>query len=100
MANNDHEAVIVDLLRQSPSIPERQTTNVACCCGRPSCAYLIHNNDALECLEKNIHTAAKLGQVRIPKTMLLLLKIFRLNAVLLLRLFLILSCPLFMHVRR
>ncbi|KAI9735441.1 MAG: hypothetical protein M1818_006447 [Claussenomyces sp. TS43310] len=62
MAAGDRETSIEDLLRQSPSIPDRHATNAACCCGRPSCAYLIHNNTALDDLEKNIHTAAQLGQ--------------------------------------
>ena|SRR5271155_4215228 len=34
-----------------------------CCCGRPSCAYLEHNNAALGGLEKDLETAARLGQV-------------------------------------
>ncbi|KFY41464.1 hypothetical protein V494_02976 [Pseudogymnoascus sp. VKM F-4513 (FW-928)] len=33
-----------------------------CCCGRDSCAYLRHNNEALDGLEKDVRTAAQLGQ--------------------------------------
>jgi hypothetical protein len=35
-----------------------------CCCGRNDCAYLEHNNVALEGLERNLSKAAELGQVR------------------------------------
>ncbi|KFY45136.1 hypothetical protein V495_03096 [Pseudogymnoascus sp. VKM F-4514 (FW-929)] len=38
---------------------ERETE---CCCGRDSCAYLRHNNEALDGLEKDVRTAAQLGQ--------------------------------------
>lgn len=34
-----------------------------CCCGRPSCAYWEHNNAALGGLERDLETAARLGQV-------------------------------------
>jgi hypothetical protein len=40
--------------------------NLRCCCGQPACAYLEHNNAALGGLEKDLETAAKLGQVRPP----------------------------------
>jgi hypothetical protein len=35
-----------------------------CCCGRSDCAYLEHNNAALEGLERDLEKAARLGQVR------------------------------------
>lgn len=35
-----------------------------CCCGREECAFLRNNHDALEGLEKDLETAARLGQVR------------------------------------
>jgi hypothetical protein len=39
-----------------------------CCCGRTDCAYLKHNCNALDDLEKEVHTAAQLGQVgHIPR---------------------------------
>ncbi|KAJ5778626.1 hypothetical protein N7520_001872 [Penicillium odoratum] len=48
-----------------PSIPthSRAPTSLRCCCGRDDCALLEHNNLALEGLEKDLETAAKLGQV-------------------------------------
>ncbi|KAL4994120.1 hypothetical protein BDV10DRAFT_197779 [Aspergillus recurvatus] len=33
-----------------------------CCCGRKECVFLQHNHDALEGLEKDLETAARLGQ--------------------------------------
>ncbi|KAJ6084509.1 hypothetical protein N7486_011309 [Penicillium sp. IBT 16267x] len=47
-----------------PSIPThpRAPTSLRCCCGRDDCALLEHNNVALEGLEKDLETAAKLGQ--------------------------------------
>ncbi|TVY35458.1 hypothetical protein LOCC1_G007707 [Lachnellula occidentalis] len=33
-----------------------------CCCGRSDCAFLKHNCTALDDLEKEVHTAAQLGQ--------------------------------------
>ncbi|KAJ5177426.1 uncharacterized protein N7500_000125 [Penicillium coprophilum] len=46
------------------SIPthSRATTTLRCCCGRNDCALLEHNNVALEGLEKDLETAARLGQ--------------------------------------
>ncbi|PLN80525.1 hypothetical protein BDW42DRAFT_170587, partial [Aspergillus taichungensis] len=42
----------------SPSAP----ATLRCCCGRDECAFLHHNQVALEGLEKDLDTAAKLGQ--------------------------------------
>lgn len=39
-------------------------TLTICCCGRQQCAYLQHNNVALEGLEKDLKNAAQIGQVR------------------------------------
>lgn len=40
----------------SPGIPQ-------CCCGRTDCAFLSHNGELLESLERDVQTAAQLGQV-------------------------------------
>jgi len=54
-------------------IPAAESTNgsvetrmsaTKCCCGWPDCAYLEHNNAALGGLERDLETAARLGQVR------------------------------------
>lgn len=34
-----------------------------CCCGRIDCALLRRNSSILEAVEKDVHTAAQLGQV-------------------------------------
>ena len=34
-----------------------------CCCGREQCAYLEHNEAAIEGLEKDLQSAAQIGQV-------------------------------------
>ncbi|CAG7961973.1 unnamed protein product [Penicillium salamii] len=49
------------------SIPTHSSasTTLRCCCGRHDCALLEHNNVALEGLEKDLKTAARLGQVRV-----------------------------------
>jgi hypothetical protein len=49
-----------------PGIPTYSTApaNLRCCCGRQDCALLEHNSLALEGLEKDLATAARLGQVR------------------------------------
>lgn len=50
-----------------PSIPpahSRTPLSLRCCCGRGDCALLEHNQIALEGLEKDLETAARLGQVR------------------------------------
>ncbi|KAL5324214.1 hypothetical protein ACEPPN_008758 [Leptodophora sp. 'Broadleaf-Isolate-01'] len=38
------------------------TPTLRCCCGRTDCAYLKHNRVALDDLEKEVRTAASLGQ--------------------------------------
>ncbi|KAJ5979928.1 hypothetical protein N7481_007226 [Penicillium waksmanii] len=47
-----------------PGIPTYSTApaNLRCCCGRQDCALLEHNSLALEGLEKDLATAARLGQ--------------------------------------
>jgi len=35
----------------------------ACCCGNEGCAYLRQNTSALEAVERDVRTAAQLGQV-------------------------------------
>jgi hypothetical protein len=49
-----------------PGIPtySNAPANLRCCCGRQDCALLEHNSLALEGLEKDLATAARLGQVR------------------------------------
>jgi hypothetical protein len=62
MTSPGHAASLEAAMSQSLSIPAGRP-NLACCCGRTSCAYLSHNNAALDDLEKDLRTAAQLGQV-------------------------------------
>lgn len=57
-------ATLDSLLTQS-SLGMRETERPTCCCGRMHCAYLDHNNAALEGLEKDLQSAAQIGQVRL-----------------------------------
>lgn len=41
-----------------------QSDSIACCCGRSDCALLKKNCTVLETVEKDVQTAAHLGQVR------------------------------------
>lgn len=53
---------------QVSCIPTHSSSTPAvlrCCCGRNDCAFLQNNNLALEGLEKDLETAARLGQVRL-----------------------------------
>lgn len=43
---------------------DEASSPLRCCCGRSDCAYLLHNSAALEGLERDVATAAVLGQVR------------------------------------
>lgn len=40
-------------------------SSLVCCCGRLDCAVLKKNGSVLESVEKDVHTAAQLGQVRL-----------------------------------
>ena len=41
-----------------------QQREIKCCCGSMQCAFLRHNTAALEGLEKDLMSAAQIGQVR------------------------------------
>lgn len=45
-------------------------SKLECCCGRGDCAYLEHNSAALAELERDVETAARLGQVRMQAALL------------------------------
>jgi hypothetical protein len=44
--------------------PSSSDGKLQCCCGRPECAYLENNNTILGGIERDLETAARLGQVR------------------------------------
>lgn len=56
---------IDELIGRIPASCTVTTPNLKCCCGRSDCVYLVHNCDALDDLERELQTAAQLGQVRI-----------------------------------
>lgn len=50
--------------RPDPPQPEHHPPELTCCCGRVECPLLKKNCSILEAVEKDVHTAAQLGQVR------------------------------------
>ncbi|KAH7313712.1 hypothetical protein B0I35DRAFT_480380 [Stachybotrys elegans] len=52
----------LDLTRHEPNASSMQ-----CCCGRFDCAVLRKNSSVLEMVEKDVHTAAQLGQALIAR---------------------------------
>ncbi|EEH36462.2 hypothetical protein PAAG_06880 [Paracoccidioides lutzii Pb01] len=56
-----------DASRPSTTPRSRYSTALKCCCGRSECAYLQHNNAALADLEKDVETAAQLGQALLQR---------------------------------
>lgn len=60
MADPHPERLDLDTLAVADSQPE----TLQCCCGNTDCVFLKHNCSVLDSVEKDVHTAAKLGQVR------------------------------------
>jgi hypothetical protein len=61
--DEDLEALIARIPTHHPTTTPNSEV-VKCCCGRTDCAFLKHNCSALDDLEKEVRTAAQLGQVR------------------------------------
>jgi hypothetical protein len=59
--NNLLDPLDQSLLEQAPS-GMQEKANIQCCCGRQSCAFLEHSNAVLEGLEKDLLSAARIGQ--------------------------------------
>lgn len=53
-----------ELHAQSLDGMHHQSAEPQCCCGRTQCAYLVQNRLALEDLEQDVKSAARVGQVR------------------------------------
>lgn len=53
-----------DNIPQTRLQPMMGEDELYCCCGKPSCAFLEHNNAALGGLERDLDMAARMGQVR------------------------------------
>ncbi|KAG0652977.1 hypothetical protein D0Z07_0110 [Hyphodiscus hymeniophilus] len=56
------EALIARIPTHRPAATTPTSEVVKCCCGRADCAFLRHNCSALDDLEKEVRTAARLGQ--------------------------------------
>lgn len=57
-------STLQSLMSQSPNGMLHPNTEVpSCCCGRIQCAYLARNTSALEGLERDLRSAAQIGQV-------------------------------------
>ncbi|KAJ0326435.1 hypothetical protein COL5a_006945 [Colletotrichum fioriniae] len=52
---------MADFVSTSAPRPD-EGSRMRCCCGRNDCAYLKHSCSVLETVEKDVHTAAKLGK--------------------------------------
>ena len=56
-------SVTLDSLLTQSTVGMRGTEGPTCCCGHSDCVYLKHNYAALEGLEKDLQSAAQIGQV-------------------------------------
>ncbi|KAH8785220.1 hypothetical protein F5883DRAFT_403145 [Diaporthe sp. PMI_573] len=63
MADPHPERLDLDTLAVADSQPE----TLQCCCGNIDCVYLKHNCSVLDSVEKDVHTAAKLGQALLAR---------------------------------
>lgn len=49
----------------------KEPAKLQCCCGKDDCVFLLHNCSVLESVERDVHTAARMGQVsssrRVPR---------------------------------
>ncbi|KZL72840.1 hypothetical protein CT0861_12029 [Colletotrichum tofieldiae] len=52
---------------QTPAAHPDEASRMRCCCGRTDCVYLKHSCSVLETVEKDVHTAAKLGKALLAR---------------------------------
>ncbi|TDZ24946.1 hypothetical protein Cob_v002040 [Colletotrichum orbiculare MAFF 240422] len=52
---------------QTPSPRTNDASTLRCCCGRNDCAFLKHSCIVLDTVEKDVHTAAKLGKALLAR---------------------------------
>ncbi|OHF01522.1 hypothetical protein CORC01_03278 [Colletotrichum orchidophilum] len=57
---------MADFVQISAPHPD-EGPRMRCCCGRHDCAYLKHSCSVLETVEKDVHTAAKLGKALLAR---------------------------------
>ncbi|KAI6361786.1 hypothetical protein MCOR25_006404 [Pyricularia grisea] len=60
-------SVTVNAMAAISSALRSESVKIQCCCGRPDCVFLKHNCSVLESVEKDVHTAAKMGQVLLAR---------------------------------
>ncbi|KAI3399617.1 hypothetical protein diail_6258 [Diaporthe ilicicola] len=63
MADPHSERMDLDTLAVAACQPD----TLQCCCGNTDCVYLKHNCSVLDSVEKDVHTAAKLGQALLAR---------------------------------
>ncbi|KAJ0119008.1 hypothetical protein J7T55_013243 [Diaporthe amygdali] len=63
MADPHSERLDLDTFAVAASQPD----TLRCCCGNTDCVYLKHNCSVLDSVEKDVHTAAKLGQALLAR---------------------------------
>lgn len=51
---------------------------IRCCCGQDDCAFLKHNCSVLDSVEKDVHVAARMGQVSLYDYPSVILSLFSL----------------------
>lgn len=51
-----------ELLAQA-GVTTHETSSIHCCCGRQECPFLEHNSTVLEGVERDLLSAARIGQV-------------------------------------
>lgn len=53
--------------RPDVACPDHHSSQLQCCCGRVDCPLLRRNSTVLESVEKDVHTAAQLGQALLAR---------------------------------
>ncbi|KAH6667048.1 hypothetical protein F5X68DRAFT_53995 [Plectosphaerella plurivora] len=69
MANHrlSHDALAALIPSAIAGASQGPTPDLRCCCGRDDCAFLKYSNTVLDSVEKDVHTAAKLGQALLAR---------------------------------
>lgn len=63
MVDSQAERLDLEMLSANLSQPEA----LQCCCGKTDCVFLKHNCSVLDSVEKDVHTAARLGQALLAR---------------------------------
>ncbi|KAL8350030.1 hypothetical protein RB598_005393 [Gaeumannomyces tritici] len=60
-------SAVADAMATISSAVGSEPASIQCCCGRADCVFLKHNCAVLESVEKDVHAAAKMGQVLLAR---------------------------------